>query len=138
VKELEVLDDWLKDMLETGKIRASKLPARLPIVFMPKPHGRGLRLYIDYRRSNKIAIANHYSVLIMSELQEHIRGARIFTKNGLEEWLPFDPCEKRGQMDNHLLVPVQSLLVHDDAIWLTQCSSYLPGYDESFLNRLTR
>jgi hypothetical protein len=46
--------DWLKKMLKTGKIRQSKLPAGSPILFIPKPHGRGLRLWVDYRGLNKI------------------------------------------------------------------------------------
>jgi hypothetical protein len=46
--ELEVLREWLKEMLDTGKIRRSKSPAAAPILFVPKPHGRGLRLCVDY------------------------------------------------------------------------------------------
>jgi hypothetical protein len=83
-KELEVLRDWLKDMLETGKIRRSKSPARSPILFVPKAHGRGLRLCVDYRELNKITIANRYHLPIMSKLQDRIRGARIFTNLDLK------------------------------------------------------
>ena len=35
-KELEVLREWLKEMLETGKIRRSKSPAATPIIFVQK------------------------------------------------------------------------------------------------------
>jgi hypothetical protein len=41
-KELELLRDWLKDILQTGKIRHSKSPTRSPILFVPKAHSRGL------------------------------------------------------------------------------------------------
>jgi len=47
-KELETLREWLKEMLRTGKIRRSTSPAGSPILFVPKPHGRGLRLCVDY------------------------------------------------------------------------------------------
>jgi hypothetical protein len=66
VKELEVLREWLKEMLETRKIRRSKSPAAAPILFVPKAHGRGLRLCVDYRGINRITIANRYPLLIMS------------------------------------------------------------------------
>jgi hypothetical protein len=66
--DLEVLREWLKEMLETGKIRKSKLPAAAPILFVPNPHRRGLRLCVDYREFNKITIANRYPLLIMNEL----------------------------------------------------------------------
>jgi hypothetical protein len=57
-KELQVLGEWLKEMLKTGKIWGSKSIASVLILFMLKAYGRGLHLYIDYRDINKITIAN--------------------------------------------------------------------------------
>jgi hypothetical protein len=42
-KELSVLKEYIKEMIDQGKIRPSKLPAGAPVLFVPKPHGRGLR-----------------------------------------------------------------------------------------------
>jgi len=50
--ELEALQEWLKEMLKTGKIRHSTSPAGSPILLVPKPNGRGLRLCVDYRAVN--------------------------------------------------------------------------------------
>jgi hypothetical protein len=83
-KELEVLREWLKEMLETGKIRRSKSPAAAPILFVPKVHGRDLRLCVNYRGINKITIANRYLLPIMSELQDRVRDSKIFTKIDLK------------------------------------------------------
>jgi hypothetical protein len=83
-KEFEVLRNWLKEMLETSKIRRPKSPAGSPIVFVPKAHGRGLRLCVDYEGLNKITVANRYPLPIMSELQDRERGAKIFTKMDLK------------------------------------------------------
>jgi hypothetical protein len=84
--ELQALQDYLKEMLELGKIHPSNSPAAAPIIFVPKAHGRGLRLCVDYRGLNKVTIANRYPLPIMSELQDRVRGAKIFTnidlKNG--------------------------------------------------------
>jgi hypothetical protein len=66
--ELQVLQDYLKEMLELGKIRLSKSPAAAPIIFIPKAHGRGLRLCVDYHGLNKVTITNRYPLPIMSEL----------------------------------------------------------------------
>jgi hypothetical protein len=82
--ELKALQDYLKEMLELGKIRPSKSPATAPIIFVPKAHGRGLRLCVDYRGLNKVTIANRYPLPIMSELQDRVRGAKIFTKINLK------------------------------------------------------
>jgi len=57
-KELEILREYLKKMLASGKISPSKSPAGSPVLFVPKPHGRGLRLCVDYRGLNKVTIAN--------------------------------------------------------------------------------
>jgi hypothetical protein len=46
--ELQALQDYLKEMLELGNICPSKSPAAAPIIFVPKTHGRGLRLCVDY------------------------------------------------------------------------------------------
>jgi hypothetical protein len=82
--ELEVLRNWLKDMMATGKIRKSKSPAAALILFVPKAHGRGLRLCVDYRGINKITIANRYPLPLMSELQDRVIGSQMFTKIDLK------------------------------------------------------
>jgi hypothetical protein len=82
--ELEALREWLKDMLRTGKIRRSTSSAGAPILFVPKAHGRGLRLCVDYRGLNRVTIANRYPLPLMSELQDRIRGAQFFTKIDLK------------------------------------------------------
>jgi len=46
--ELQTLREWLKDMEQTGKIKRSTSLAGSPILFVPKPHRRGLHLCVDY------------------------------------------------------------------------------------------
>jgi transposase InsO family protein len=82
--ELETLREWIKEMLKTGKIRRSKSSASSPILFVPKPHNRGLRLCVDYRGLNRITVANRYPLPLMTELQDRIRGAQVFTKIDLK------------------------------------------------------
>jgi len=54
--ELQTLREWLKEMEKTGKIKRSTSPAGSPILFVSKPNGRGLRLWVDYRGLNAITI----------------------------------------------------------------------------------
>jgi hypothetical protein len=82
--ELQALWDYLKEMLELGKLHLSKSPAAVPIIFVPKAYGRGLRLCVDYRGLNKVTIANPYPLPIMLELQDQVRGVKIFTKIDLK------------------------------------------------------
>jgi hypothetical protein len=82
--ELEVLREYLKEMLRTGKIRHSTSSAGSPILFVPKPSGRGLRLCVDYRGINKVTIPNRYPLPLMQELQDRVQGAQWFTKMDLK------------------------------------------------------
>ena len=71
-------------MLASVKIRPNKSPAGSPVLFVPKPHGRGLRLCVDYRGLNKVTIANRYALPLMNELRDRVQGAKIFTKIDLK------------------------------------------------------
>ena len=82
--ELQALREWLKEMERTGKIRRSTSPAGSPILFVPKPNGKGLRLCVDYRGLNKITIPNRYPLPLMQELQDRVQGAQWFTKLDLK------------------------------------------------------
>jgi len=82
--ELQTLREWLKEMERTGKIKHSTSPAGSPILFVPKPHGRGLRLCVDYRALDRITIPNRYPLPLMQELQDRVQGARWFTKMDLK------------------------------------------------------
>jgi len=46
--ELQALRESLKEMERTGKIQRSTSSAGSPILFVPKPNGKGLRLCVDY------------------------------------------------------------------------------------------
>jgi hypothetical protein len=79
-----VLKDYVKEMLDLGKIRPSKSPAGAPILFVPKPHGRGLWLCVDYRGLNRVTITNQYPLPLMNELRDRVAGLKIFTKIDLK------------------------------------------------------
>ena len=67
-KELEVLRTYLDDMLCSSKICPSKSSAGVPILFVLKKEGRGLRLCVDYRGLNKVMILNRYPLPVMNDV----------------------------------------------------------------------
>jgi hypothetical protein len=77
--EQKELDAFLKENLETGRIRPSKSPMASPVFFIKKKD-RALRLVQDYRALNAITIKNKYPLPLIFELIEKLRGARYFTK----------------------------------------------------------
>ena len=77
--EQKELDAFLKENLETGRIRPSKSLMASPVFFIKKKDG-SLRLVQDYRTLNGITIKNKYPLPLISELIETLRGAQYFTK----------------------------------------------------------
>ena len=82
--ELVVLKEYLDEMLKSGKIRPSKSPAGAPIFIVPKPHGRGLRIVVDYHGLNAITIKDKYPLPLMTDLIDRVGKARWFTKFDLK------------------------------------------------------
>ena len=73
------LDTFLKENLQSGRIRPSKSPMASPFFFVKKKDG-SLRPVQDYRKLNEMTIKNHYPLPLISELINKLRGARYFTK----------------------------------------------------------
>ena len=77
--ELGVLREYLDTNLKKRSIRKSESSAGYPILSTPKKDGE-LRLRVDYRKLNDIMIKNRYPLPSISELQDRLQGAKIFTK----------------------------------------------------------
>ena len=73
------LDAFLKENLETGRIRPSKSPMASPVFFIKKKDG-SLRLVQDYCALNAITVKNRYPIPLISELVNQLCRARYFTK----------------------------------------------------------
>ena len=63
-----VLKEYLDEILKSGKIQLSKSPAGAPIFIVPKPHGRGLHIVVDYHDLNAITIKDKYPLPLMTDL----------------------------------------------------------------------
>ncbi|KAF8672003.1 hypothetical protein AX14_005627 [Amanita brunnescens Koide BX004] len=77
-QEQKELDEFLKEQLETGRIRSSKSPMASPF-FVKKKDGK-LRPVQDYRKLNKMTIKNRYLLPLISELIDQLTGAKYFSK----------------------------------------------------------
>jgi len=77
--EQKELDAFLKENLESGRIRPSKSPMAAPVFFVKKKDGK-LRLVQDYRALNAMTVKNKYPLLLIPELIAKLRGAKYFTK----------------------------------------------------------
>jgi Reverse transcriptase (RNA-dependent DNA polymerase) len=83
-KELQVLREYINENLKKGYIRPSISLARYPVLFVPKSNGK-LRMCVDYRQLNTITVKNRYTLSLIHEMQDRIKGSKIFTKIDIRE-----------------------------------------------------
>ncbi|KAL0549992.1 hypothetical protein IC582_014487 [Cucumis melo] len=77
--ELAELRKQLDELLNAGFIRPAKAPYGAPVLFQKKKDG-SLRLCIDYRALNKLTVRNKYPLSIITDLFDHLHGAKYFSK----------------------------------------------------------
>jgi hypothetical protein len=57
--EYRELEKQVTKFLKNDILEVSQSPYGAPVLFVPKPNGRGLRLCVDYRALNSITVKNH-------------------------------------------------------------------------------
>jgi len=77
--EQKELDTFLKENLDSGRIRSSKSPMASPVFFVKKKDGK-LCLVQDYHMLNTITVKNKYLLPLIPELIAKLCGANYFTK----------------------------------------------------------
>ena len=77
--ELKELKLQLQELLEKGFIQPSVSPWGAPVIFIKKKDGT-LRLCIDYRQLNKLAVKNKYLLPRIDDFFDQLKGASIFSK----------------------------------------------------------
>ena len=77
--ELKELKLQLQELLEKGFIHSSVSPWGAPVLFVKKKDGT-LRLCVDYRQLNKVAMKNKYSLPRIDDLFDQLKGASVFSK----------------------------------------------------------
>jgi hypothetical protein len=77
--EYNTLQKQVSAFPEAGILEPSKSPYSAPVLFVPKPNGRGLRLCVDYRALNAITVKNRYPIPRIDDLLDAVSGAKFFT-----------------------------------------------------------
>jgi len=81
IEELE-LKRYLNENLKKGYIRKSNSSVTSPVIFRKKKDG-SLQVCIDYRKLKKQMVEDDYSLPIITELYESVKGSTIFTRLNL-------------------------------------------------------
>ena len=65
--DLEEIKKQIKELLEKGYIRPSSSPWGAPVLLVEKKDG-SLRMVVDYRVLNEVAMKNKYPLLMINDL----------------------------------------------------------------------
>ena len=77
--EQKELDAFLKENLDSGRIRPSKSLMASPVFFIKKKDGK-LRLVQDYHALSAMTVKNKYPLPLIPELIAKLRRAKYFMK----------------------------------------------------------
>jgi hypothetical protein len=73
------LEKQVTKFLKDGILEVSQSPYGAPVLFVPKPNGRGLHLCVDYRALNSITIKNRCTIPCIDDLLDAMAGSAYFT-----------------------------------------------------------
>ena len=82
-EEKEVLAEYLKEHMPSGKVCRSRSSASSPILFTRKAN-RKLQLCMDYRGLNNVTLKNKYPLTRIDKLLKKTQGLKFFTKLDLK------------------------------------------------------
>ena len=77
--EYRELEKQVTKFLKDGILEPSSSPYGAPVLFVPKPNGRGLRLCVDYRALNSITVKNRCTIPRIDDLLDAVAGSKYFT-----------------------------------------------------------
>ena len=81
--ELQLLREYIQEMVATGKIRHGKGHAGSPVFFVKEKTGK-MHLIVDYRGLKAITIKDKYPIPLMTTVMEQVQESTWFTKLDLK------------------------------------------------------
>ena len=81
-EEREEVREFVKEQLQKGYIRFSKLPQMALVFFVEKKDGKR-RMVQDYQYLNEWTVKNNYPLPLISDVLENIGTKKVFTKMDL-------------------------------------------------------
>ncbi len=78
-KDLEVFEQYTRELIEAGHIRVSNSPYGAMALIVRKKDGTP-RVVVDYRGLNELTVKDRYPLPLMDELFDRVHGTKFFSK----------------------------------------------------------
>ncbi|GJR56618.1 putative mitochondrial protein [Tanacetum coccineum] len=75
----DAIESMVKELMDSGVVRASQSPFSSPIVMVKKKDGTW-RMCIDYRQLNKYTVKDKFPIPVIEELIDELNGSVVFSK----------------------------------------------------------
>ena len=83
LKQKDIIEQLVQDMLDSGIIQPSSNPFTSPVVLVSKKDGTS-RLCVDYKELNNQTIKDKFPIPLVEKLMDELAGSRIFNKIDLK------------------------------------------------------
>jgi hypothetical protein len=95
------MEDLIKHMLSTQMTKLGISSYSSPVILVKKKDGTW-RMCVDYRQLKSNTVKNKYPIPIIEDLLDGQFGAKVFTKNRSQIWIPSNLYERRRDPQNYI------------------------------------
>jgi hypothetical protein len=126
-QQKDELEKIIQELLNCGTIKPSSSPFASPALLVRKKGGTW-RLCVDYRQLNSQTVKNQYPIPVIDELLDELHGSSIFSKIDLRSG--YHQILMKPEDVYQTAFRTHAGRVQSHALWVVQCTSYLPEFNE--------
>ena len=107
LEHVKVIHDWLEELIAKGAIEISRSAYNSPIFLVPKPHGHGLRVVLDYRKLNLASVPDRYTIREVRDCVDEVgqAGSMVFSALDLTSGFWQQELEEESRQYTAFTVP---------------------------------
>ena len=107
LEDVQIIHDWVDELIKKGAVELSRSAYNAPIFVVPKPHGGGARVVLDFRALNLASIPDRYHIREVRDCVDEIGkfGSKIFSALDLTSGFWQQELEEESKQFTAFTVP---------------------------------